>query len=121
MASRVRNVILCLSCLLLFVEPSSSLLETLVQEQEVKDGDELVSAQGNFKLGFFTLQSNNYYLGIWYNDNRQRLEKLMWVANRDTPIFNNSGSLTIGNNGNLKISDKWESFYCTIFRTGKRR
>nr|XP_023920484.1 G-type lectin S-receptor-like serine/threonine-protein kinase CES101 [Quercus suber] len=31
MASKVRNVILCLSCLLLFVGPSSSLLETLVQ------------------------------------------------------------------------------------------
>ena len=89
MASRVRNVILCLSCLLLFVGPSSSLLETLVQGQEVKDGDELVSAQGNFKLGFFTLQSNNYYLGIWYNDNRQRQDNLVWVANRDTPIFNN--------------------------------
>ena len=104
MASRVRNVILCLSCLLLFVEPSSSLLETLVQEQEVKDGDELVSAQGNFKLGFFTLQSNNYYLGIWYNDNRQRQDNLVWIANRDTPIFNNSGSLTIDGSGNLKIS-----------------
>jgi len=29
----------------------------------------------------------------------------VWIANRDTPIFNNSGSLTIDNNGNLKISD----------------
>ena len=104
MASRVRNLILCLSRLLLFVGPSSSLLETLVQGQEVTNGDELVSAQGNFKLGFFTLQSNNYYLGIWYNDNRQRQDNLVWVANRDTPIFNTSGSLTIDGSGNLKIS-----------------
>ncbi|KAM3747668.1 hypothetical protein ACB098_05G052200 [Castanea mollissima] len=104
MASKVRNLIPCLLCLLLFVGPSSSLRETLVQGQEVKDGDELVSAQGNFKLGFFTLESNSYYLGIWYNDNRQRQDNLVWVANRDTPIFNNSGSLTIDGSGNLKIS-----------------
>ena len=28
----------------------------------------------------------------------------MWVANRDAPIFNNSGSLTIDDYGSLKIS-----------------
>ena len=121
MASKARKLVLALLCLLLFLGPSSQ-LDTLFPGQEIKfqDGD-LVSSQGKFILGFFELKNNNYYLGIWYNDNRQRLEKLMWVANRDTPIFNNSGSLTIGNNGNLKISDKWESFYCTIFRTGKRQ
>ena len=56
-------------------------------------------------LGFVELKSNNYYLGIWYNDNRGRLENLVWVANRDTPVLDNSGSLTIDNNGNLTISD----------------
>ena len=56
-------------------------------------------------LGFFELKSNNCYLGIWYNDNRQRLDNLVWVANRDTPVLDNSGSLTIDNNGNLKISN----------------
>ena len=66
---------------------------------------ELVSNQGNFMLGFFELKSNNCYLGIWYNDNRQRLDNLVWVANRDTPVLDNSGSLTIDNNGNLKISN----------------
>ena len=105
MASKARKLVLALLCLLLFLGPSSQ-LDTLFPGQEIKfqDGD-LVSSQGNFVLGFFELKNNNYYLGIWYNDNRQRLEKLMWVANRDTPIFNNSGSLTIDNNGNLTISD----------------
>ncbi|XP_050286209.1 G-type lectin S-receptor-like serine/threonine-protein kinase CES101 [Quercus robur] len=103
MASKSRKLMLGFVCLLLFLGPSSQ-LDRLLQGQEHKDGDELVSAQGNFKLGFFTLESKNYYLGIWLNDNNTRLQNLVWVANRDAPIFNNSGSLTIDDYGNLKIS-----------------
>ena len=82
----------------------SSQLDTLVQGQELKDGDNLVSAHGKFKLGLFHLTSNNYYLGKWYNGKHAELENLVWVANRDTPIFDNSGNLTIDDYGNLKIS-----------------
>ena len=103
MASKSRKLMLGFVCFLLFLGPSSQ-LDRLLQGQELKDGDELVSAQGNFKLGFFTLESNNYYLGIWLNANGTRLHNLVWVANRDAPIFNNSGSLTIDDYGNLKIS-----------------
>ena len=103
MASKSRKLMLGFVCFLLFLGPSSQ-LDRLLQGQELKDGDELVSAQGNFKLGFFTLESNNYYLGIWLNANGTRLHNLVWVANRDAPIFNNSGSLTIDYYGNLKIS-----------------
>ena len=105
MASKARKLVIALLCLLLFLGPSSQ-LDKLLPGQEIKfNNGDLVSNQGNFMLGFVELKSNNYYLGIWYNDNRGRLENLVWVANRDTPIFNNSGSLTIDNNGNLKISD----------------
>ena len=109
MASEARKLFLALLCLLLFLGPSSQ-LDTLFQGREIKfeDGDELVSTQGNFKLGFFELKSNNYYLGIWYNNLAVLQENIVWVANRDTPIFNNSGSLTtltltIDGYGNLKI------------------
>ncbi|GMY06229.1 G-type lectin S-receptor-like serine/threonine-protein kinase CES101, partial [Fagus crenata] len=101
MASKARKLILGFLCLLLFLVPSSSLLDKLVQGQEVKNEESLVSAQGKFKLGFFNFTSNHYYLGIWYI-NAPNLP--VWVANRDTPIFHNSGSLTIDDNGNLKIS-----------------
>jgi hypothetical protein len=102
MAIKARKLILGFLCLLLFLVPSSSLLDKLVQGQEVKNEERLVSAQGKFKLGFFNLTSNNYYyLGIWYNN---RPEHPVWIANQDTPIFHNSGSLTIDDNGNLKIS-----------------
>ena len=105
MASKAQKLILGLLCLLLFLEPSFQ-QDTLVRGQEIKCGIELVSGgQGNFRLGFFSLTRNNYYLGIWYNDNSATLrENLVWVANRDIPIFNNSGSLTIDGYGNLKIS-----------------
>ena len=99
----LRKFVLGLLCLLLFLGPSSQ-LDRLLQGQEMKNGDELVSDQGIFILGFFSLTNNNYYLGIWYNDNRARLENLVWIANRDTPIFNKSASLTIDDHGNLKIS-----------------
>ena len=103
MASKVRKLTLVLLCLLRYLGPSSQ-QDTLIQGQELKDGDNLVSAHGKFKLGFFNLTSNNYYLGIWYNGKHAELENLVWVANRDTPIFDNSGNLTIDDYGNLKIS-----------------
>nr|XP_023890086.1 G-type lectin S-receptor-like serine/threonine-protein kinase CES101 [Quercus suber] len=99
----LRKLVLGLLCLLLFLGPSSQ-LDRLLQGQEMKNGDELVSDQGIFILGFFSLTNNNYYLGIWYNDNRARLENLVWIANRDTPIFNKSASLIIDDHGNLKSS-----------------
>ena len=90
MASKARKLVIALLCLLLFLGPSSQ-LDKLLPGQEIKfNNGDLVSNQGNFMLGFVELKSNNYYLGIWYNDNRGRLENLVWVANRDTPIFNNS-------------------------------
>ena len=104
MASKTQKLKLGFLCLLLFLWTSSqSQLDTLVQGQELEG--ELVSAQGLFRLGFFSLASGSYYLGIWYNDNNvlQR-ENLVWVANRDTPIFNKSASLAIDDRGNLKIS-----------------
>uniref|UniRef100_A0A7N2R4I6 non-specific serine/threonine protein kinase n=1 Tax=Quercus lobata TaxID=97700 RepID=A0A7N2R4I6_QUELO len=103
MANKVRKLTLVLLCLIHYLGPSSQ-LDTLVQGQELKDGDNLVSAHGKFKLGFFNLTRNNYYLGIWYNGKHAELENLVWVANRDTPIFDNSGNLTIDDYGNLKIS-----------------
>ena len=108
MASKARKLVIALLCLLLFLGPSSQLDKLLPgQEIQFNNGD-LVSNQGNFMLGFVELKSNNYYLGIWYNNLAVLQENIVWVANRDTPIFNNSGSLTtltltIDGYGNLKI------------------
>ena len=106
MAINKRNLLLlCLSCCSFFIIPSYSDSDTLEQSQQLEDGQHLVSADETFKLGFFSPGTSKYrYLGIWYNipgfDNR----KVVWVANRNTPIFEKSGVLMIDEFVKLKIS-----------------
>ncbi|GAV64492.1 B_lectin domain-containing protein/PAN_2 domain-containing protein [Cephalotus follicularis] len=101
MASVSRDHILFrFSCLLLLIGSSHSLRDTLLHGQQLKHGQELVSANGVFRLGFFSSAfTEKSYVGIWYNKSPH--EKPVWVANRNTPIFNNSGILAL--HGNLKI------------------
>ena len=106
MASKAQKLKLGFICLVLFLGPSSqSQLDTLEQGQELKNiGGGLVSAQGFFRLGFFNFTRGRYHLGIWYNNVARLEDNLVWVANRDNPILDNYGSLTIDDHGNLKIS-----------------
>lgn len=66
-------------------------------------GDTLVSSGGVFTLGFFTSGNLNYrYLGIWYTQITQ--QTIVWVANRDNPIPDSTGVLSISTNGsNLQL------------------
>ncbi|KAK7319581.1 hypothetical protein RJT34_04304 [Clitoria ternatea] len=91
--------------LLLFFPSFHSLDNTITQENLIKDGDVLVSKdRGNFALGFFSPKnSTNRYLGIWYNKISE--QTVVWVANRDTPLYNTSGVLSINNHGNLVLHD----------------
>lgn len=116
MAIRGRNfILLSFPFFLLFTELSYSQTDKLFQSQLLKDGDELVSAYGNFRLGFFSPEGTTHrYLGIWYPRptdtlmNRryslpQDSNPPVWVANRNTSILDKSGSLTIDSkDGNLK-------------------
>ncbi|KAK3219757.1 hypothetical protein Dsin_013727 [Dipteronia sinensis] len=114
MAINKRNlVLLCLSCCCFFISPSYSDSNTLEQSQQLEDGQHLVSADETFKLGFFSPGTSKYrYLGIWFNtpydENYPELfdsRKVVWVANRNIPIFEKSGVLlTIDELGKLKIS-----------------
>ena len=108
--------------MLLMGSSDSSLTDKLVQGQLLKDGMLLVSAFGNFKLGFFSPAMSNRterYLGIWYNTPADTLGwyyhnhtgfshygtgEPAWIANRNTPILDHSGVLTVDStDGNLKI------------------
>ncbi|TXG69085.1 hypothetical protein EZV62_004020 [Acer yangbiense] len=114
MAINKRNLLLlCLSCCYFFISPSYSDSNTLEQSQQLEDGQHLVSADKTFKLGFFSPGTSKYrYLGIWFNtpydENYPELfdsRKVVWVANRNIPIFEKSGVLlTIDELGKLKIS-----------------
>lgn len=101
--------------LTLFTLLGQSLCETdtLLQGQYLKDGQELVSAFNIFKLKFFNFEnSTNWYLGIWYNNlyltggNKKHgdiQDRPVWIANRNNPISERSGSLTVDSLGRLRI------------------
>nr|ADQ37372.1 unknown [Arabidopsis lyrata] len=63
----------------------------------------IVSPGGLFELGFFKPgTSSRWYLGIWYKKIPE--EAFVWVANRDSPLFNAIGTLKISDT-NLVLLD----------------
>ncbi|XP_045800761.1 G-type lectin S-receptor-like serine/threonine-protein kinase At4g27290 isoform X1 [Trifolium pratense] len=70
----------------------------------IDDGNTLVSKGGIYELGFFTPgNSNKRYLGIWYK--KIPIQTVVWVANRNNPINDSSGTLSLNNiTGNLILT-----------------
>ncbi|RWW59041.1 hypothetical protein BHE74_00034061 [Ensete ventricosum] len=84
---------------------SSHAADTLPAGQSIHDGQTLISASQTFELGFFSPpNSSNRYVGIWYHKLSPRT--IVWVGNRERPIPNISGFLTIDAQGTLMILDK---------------
>ncbi|KAL4629236.1 hypothetical protein ACB092_05G294200, partial [Castanea dentata] len=62
----------------------------------------MISNGSVFKLGFFSsVNSTNRYLGIWYTN--ISAFTFVWVANRQKPLNDSSGVLTISEDGNLVV------------------
>ena len=75
-------------------------LDTITPNQPIKDGQILVSNQKIFALGFFSPgNSTRRYFGIWYYQITE--QTVVWVANRDNPLSDTSGVLSINGQGNL--------------------
>jgi D-mannose binding lectin/S-locus glycoprotein domain/PAN-like domain len=79
--------------------------DTLLRGQNITEGQSLISSQRIFELGFFSLDSTNYFLGIWFIVSP---DAIVWVANRERPLKGNSGVLTIHNNGSIVLYDSSE-------------
>jgi len=78
--------------------------DTLTPGQALTDGNTLVSANEVFELGFFSPEtSTSRYIGIWYRN--FSTNTALWVANRESPVPDRSGSLTISADGNLVLVD----------------
>ncbi|KAL0012589.1 hypothetical protein SO802_007697 [Lithocarpus litseifolius] len=91
--------VFCCLCLNLGVA-----IDTIISPQSIKDPDYIISNGSVFKLGFFSpANSTNRYLGIWYN--RISVFTVVWVANRQKPLKDSSGVLTISEDGNLVVLD----------------
>jgi D-mannose binding lectin/S-locus glycoprotein domain/PAN-like domain len=80
-------------------------MDTLLHGQNITGGQSLISSQSIFKLGFFSLDSTNYFLGIWFIVSP---DTIVWVANRERPLKSTSGVLTIHNNGSMVLYDSSE-------------
>ncbi|XP_022876883.1 G-type lectin S-receptor-like serine/threonine-protein kinase At4g27290 [Olea europaea var. sylvestris] len=75
--------------------------DTLSANQTIRDGQVLVSEGEIFELGFFSPgNSNSRFLGIWY---KTTPDVVIWVANRNNPIIDSQGILSIARNGTLLL------------------
>ncbi|KAL5131281.1 G-type lectin S-receptor-like serine/threonine-protein kinase [Glycine soja] len=96
--------ILLLSKLLSLFSKFAVATDTITQSEFLEDNTTLVSNNGTFELGFFTPGSSsspNRYVGIWYKN--IPIRTVVWVANRDNPIKDNSSKLSINTQGNLVL------------------
>lgn len=67
----------------------------------IKDPDTIISREQVFKLGFFTPDNTtNRYLGVFYTVSEKTV---IWVANRDKPLNDTSGTVSISDDGNLVL------------------
>ncbi|KAJ0983570.1 hypothetical protein J5N97_011825 [Dioscorea zingiberensis] len=80
--------------------------DTLLSSQSMRDGDQfLISANQTFQFGFFSPEGSSLrYVGIWYHKLPGRT--IVWVANRDRPVFDTTGVLTFDHYGNMFILDE---------------
>uniref|UniRef100_A0A7N2MZC6 Receptor-like serine/threonine-protein kinase n=1 Tax=Quercus lobata TaxID=97700 RepID=A0A7N2MZC6_QUELO len=84
--------------------PFCTSVDTLTPDQSIKDGQSLISNKNNFALGFFSPGNSSYrYLGIWFV--KVPKQTIVWVANRNDPIIDSSGVLSINPYGNLVLHD----------------
>uniref|UniRef100_A0A7N0TB94 Receptor-like serine/threonine-protein kinase n=1 Tax=Kalanchoe fedtschenkoi TaxID=63787 RepID=A0A7N0TB94_KALFE len=76
--------------------------DTISAAQSVTGDQTIVSAGGNFRLGFFKPgKASNYYIGMWYN--KISSQTVVWVANRDKPVKDRFKSVLRLLNGNLEL------------------
>lgn len=79
-------------------------LDSLAVSESIQDvkNETLVSAGGITELGFFSPRNSaRRYLGIWYTNVSPFT--VVWVANRNTPLENNSGVLKLNQKGVLEL------------------
>ncbi|CAN6269411.1 unnamed protein product [Urochloa humidicola] len=101
--SRLLNLVVLLLSPAAF---AAGVADTLGKGGNITGGGTLVSANGTFTMGFFSLEPSTikmYYLGIWFSVSP---DAVCWVANRDRPIINdNTGTLVLGDTGSLVLRD----------------
>jgi len=104
LSKRVLCFIITFTCFLHLTKPSNLREDTLLQGHALATTNRLISPSALYTLRFFQLDdgseaSTKFYLGISAN----KYFYYVWLANRDNPIHDDPGVLTIDEYGNLKI------------------
>ncbi|XP_019426373.1 PREDICTED: receptor-like serine/threonine-protein kinase SD1-8 [Lupinus angustifolius] len=80
---------------------TTTFAHTLTATQTLTTNQTLLSQNEIFVLGFFSGTHSNLYLAIWYKNTPEKT--IVWVANRDNPLHNSTGSLKFGDSGNIVL------------------
>ncbi|KAG5551161.1 hypothetical protein RHGRI_009552 [Rhododendron griersonianum] len=84
-----------------------NIVDIITTTKSLADGETIVSSGGIFELGFFSPgTSKNRYVGIWYRALYYKeipRTAVVWVANRETPLFDTSGVLKLTSRGILVL------------------
>ncbi|CDP04302.1 unnamed protein product [Coffea canephora] len=92
------SLFLLLAC---FCLEACTAVDYITITQPLQDSETIVSSNQTFKLGFFSpANSSGRYVGIMFN---VPAVAVVWVANRDRPLNDSSGTLTISGDGNLVV------------------
>uniref|UniRef100_A0A7N2N795 Receptor-like serine/threonine-protein kinase n=1 Tax=Quercus lobata TaxID=97700 RepID=A0A7N2N795_QUELO len=67
----------------------------------VEKPDILISPNGDFSAGFYSVGDNAYCFAIWFSNSRT----VVWMANRDNPVNGKHSKLSLFDTGNLILSD----------------
>jgi hypothetical protein len=96
--------LLLLFCLaLLYTNATITDSDTIRPGQSLNTSEYIQSANGKYKLGFFSTEnSTKYYVATFYSNTT---ENVAVIANREHPFPNPSAVLTFDPDGNLVISD----------------
>ncbi|CAL5390600.1 unnamed protein product [Camellia sinensis] len=80
----------------------SNAVDTITKTHSITGSNTILSSGGSFEMGFFSLgNSQNTYLGIWYK--KISPKTVVWVANREIPLIDSSGVLTVINPGIIAL------------------
>uniref|UniRef100_A0A6N2MRL8 Receptor-like serine/threonine-protein kinase n=1 Tax=Salix viminalis TaxID=40686 RepID=A0A6N2MRL8_SALVM len=117
---RLRLTLLFCSCFSSSSFTKSLAADTIAANQNLTDGETIVSSGGNYGMGFFSPGSSTQrYLGIWYN--KISKGRIVWVANRETPITDKSGVFKVDGRGNLMLYDQNSSVIWSSNTSGQAR
>lgn len=115
MATKGRSLtFLWLPSFFLFISTSYSEGDTLRQGDSLIDWEHLVSANGNFAWVSSALALHTSTIQEYGTPNM--IKKKVWVANRNNPIADSSGNLTIDGEGKLKLNFNGGSIRLPFFR-----